>query len=263
MNQQSHSEATLSRLLAVNWKSDFMITLGHSLSRGRLMQEYLRRAARQREHLRPVRADDPGVGHVRCGQIGRGAHMVQAVAHRGQRTTEFPANAGRLRSRHPGPAESPDGVEVREPITPNGSGKADMISGPEQEWKTDSQCDYKHLALSYRTASGTDPETSLFRCSGNCSQISLYASSSESVTGWISLLASSARPTTLITWPTGARISWKELATPTGSGALNLLAVPPQERIMILPSFRWVAIRARRILPPSPAATPPGMPGFE
>ncbi len=45
MNQQGHSEATLSRLLAVNWKSDFMITLGHALSRGRLMQEYLRRAA--------------------------------------------------------------------------------------------------------------------------------------------------------------------------------------------------------------------------
>jgi hypothetical protein len=45
VNQQSHSEATLSRLLAVDWKSDFVITLGHALSRGRLMQEYLRRAA--------------------------------------------------------------------------------------------------------------------------------------------------------------------------------------------------------------------------
>ena len=34
MNQQGHSEATLSRLLAVNWKSDFMITLRHALPGG-------------------------------------------------------------------------------------------------------------------------------------------------------------------------------------------------------------------------------------
>jgi hypothetical protein len=45
VNQQSYSAATLSRLLAVDWESDFIIQLGYTRSRGRLMQEYLRRAA--------------------------------------------------------------------------------------------------------------------------------------------------------------------------------------------------------------------------
>ncbi len=45
MSQESHSAATLSRLLAVDWESDFMIQLGFARSRGGLMQEYLRRAA--------------------------------------------------------------------------------------------------------------------------------------------------------------------------------------------------------------------------
>jgi hypothetical protein len=45
VNQHRHSTATLSRLLAVDWKSDFMIRLGYARSRGKLMQEYLRRAA--------------------------------------------------------------------------------------------------------------------------------------------------------------------------------------------------------------------------
>ena len=51
MNQQSHSEATLSRLLAVDWRTDFMTTLMHGRSRGALMQEYLRRAAWWAEEL--------------------------------------------------------------------------------------------------------------------------------------------------------------------------------------------------------------------
>ena len=44
VNQESHSAATLSRLLALDWPDD-LFTFGHALSRGRLMQEYLRRAA--------------------------------------------------------------------------------------------------------------------------------------------------------------------------------------------------------------------------
>ena len=44
MNQQSHGEATLSRLLATDWP-DGLYTFEHGISRGRLMQEYLRRAA--------------------------------------------------------------------------------------------------------------------------------------------------------------------------------------------------------------------------
>jgi hypothetical protein len=45
VNRQSHSTETLSRLLTVDWKSDFMISLGYARSRARLMREYLRRAA--------------------------------------------------------------------------------------------------------------------------------------------------------------------------------------------------------------------------
>ena len=45
MNHESHSAVTLSRLLAVDWDSDFMISLGHARSRARLMSEYLRRTA--------------------------------------------------------------------------------------------------------------------------------------------------------------------------------------------------------------------------
>ena len=45
MNQPSHSAVTLSSLVAVDWKSDFMISLGYARSRARLMREYLRRAA--------------------------------------------------------------------------------------------------------------------------------------------------------------------------------------------------------------------------
>jgi hypothetical protein len=45
VNQRRHSEATLGRLLAVDWKADFLIRLGYARSRGKLMQEYLRRAA--------------------------------------------------------------------------------------------------------------------------------------------------------------------------------------------------------------------------
>ena len=44
MNKQSHGEATLSRLLATDWP-DGLYTFEHGISRGRLMQEYLRRAA--------------------------------------------------------------------------------------------------------------------------------------------------------------------------------------------------------------------------
>jgi hypothetical protein len=36
---------TLTRLLAVDWDPDFMVSLGHARSRARLMSEYLRRAA--------------------------------------------------------------------------------------------------------------------------------------------------------------------------------------------------------------------------
>ena len=42
---QSHSAATLSRLLAVDWDGDFTISLEHARSRAKLMREYLRRAA--------------------------------------------------------------------------------------------------------------------------------------------------------------------------------------------------------------------------
>ena len=45
MSQQSHSTATLSRLLAVDWESDFMISLRYARSRAQLLQEYLRRVA--------------------------------------------------------------------------------------------------------------------------------------------------------------------------------------------------------------------------
>lgn len=45
MNQESHSAATLSRLLAVDWEVHFMTSLGYARSRARLMSEYLRRAA--------------------------------------------------------------------------------------------------------------------------------------------------------------------------------------------------------------------------
>ena len=45
MNHESHSAATLSRLLAVDWEADFMTSLGYARSRARLIREYLRRAA--------------------------------------------------------------------------------------------------------------------------------------------------------------------------------------------------------------------------
>ncbi len=46
MNEPSHAEATLSRLLTVDWDGDFDVSYRHAASRDKLMQEYLRRSAR-------------------------------------------------------------------------------------------------------------------------------------------------------------------------------------------------------------------------
>ena len=46
VNEPSHAEATLSRLLTVDWDGDFDVSYRHAASRAKLMQEYLRRSAR-------------------------------------------------------------------------------------------------------------------------------------------------------------------------------------------------------------------------